>query len=356
MGLQIRGDLFTVDHKTLGGKSTNIVDNMQRMLLQKKTKDLELKQVFQEKKEHQVAEKLNSVGKMEALKRRRAEKRAAAVAEFWQAVLRERKMKEEREAAKMEVDKMEAAKMEVDKMEVAKMEVDKMEEAEVVSEEMDLMDEETEQERRERKEMRQREWEEKEKELEEMSKRRKAEERQVAQRKTVFEEEVIDILDEEEALVKEESQGWFNARAILLEMNQGQARITEIESPKSESPNNISSPDLEASQKNILENEKFSDHLGDAVKVKCQLCQSCESLTAMRSHTRKMHDMSIAEYRKRFGDLADHLVEMVHHKCKLCDKVLLLDADRIHHHARTHGVSLKTYTATYMTHKNRRKY
>ena len=221
---------------------------------------------------------------------------------------------------------------------------------------MDLMEEETEQERRERKEMRQREWEEKEKELEEMSKRRKEEERQVSQRKTVFEEEVIDILDEEEALVKEESQGWFNARAILLEMNQGQARITEIESRKSESPNNISSPDLEASQKNILENEKFSDHLGDAVKVKCQLCQSCESLTAMRSHTRKMHDMSIAEYRKKFGDLADHLVEMVYHKCKLCDKVLLLDADRIHHHARTHGVSLKTYTATYMTHKNRRKY
>ena len=337
MGLQIRGDLFTVDHKTLGGKSTNIVDNMQMMLLRKKTKDLGPKQVFQEKKEHQVAEKLNSVGKMEALKRRRAEKRAAEVAEFWQAVLRERKMKEEREAAKMEL--------------LAKIEV-----AEVVSEEMDLMEEETEQERRERKEMRQREWEEKEKELEEMSKRRKAEERQVAQRKTVFEEEVIDILDEEEALVKEESQGWFNARAILLEMNQGRARITEIKSPKSESSNKISSPYLEASQKNILENEKFSDHLGDAVKVKCQLCQSCESLTAMRSHTRKLHDMSIAEYRKKFGDLGDHLVEMVYHKCKLCDKVLLLDADRIHHHARTHGVSLKTYTATYMTHKNRRKY
>ena len=341
MGLQIRGDLFTVENKTLGGKSTNIVDNMQRMLLQKKTKDLGHKQVLQEKKEHQVAEKLNSVGKMEALKRRRAEKRAAAVAEFWQAVLRERKMKKEREVAKMEVAEIEEAKME---------------EAEVVSEEMDLMEEETEQERRERKEMRQREWEEKEKELEEMSKRRKVEERQVAQRKTVFEEEVIDILDEEEALVKEESQGWFNARAILLEMNQGQARITEIESTKFESPNNISSPDLEASQKNILENEKFSDHLGDAVKVRCQLCQSCESLTAMRSHTRKMHDMSIAEYRKKFGDLANHLVEMVYHKCKLCDKVLLLDADRIHHHARTHGVSLKTYTATYMTHKNRRKY
>ena len=103
MGLQIRGDLFTVENKTLGGKSTNIVDNMQRMLLQKKTKDLGHKQVLQEKKEHQVAEKLNSVGKMEALKRRRAEKRAAAVAEFWQAVLRERKMKKEREVAKMEV-------------------------------------------------------------------------------------------------------------------------------------------------------------------------------------------------------------------------------------------------------------
>ena len=324
MGLQIRSDLFASDNKDVqGGKSINIVDNMQRLLTEKKARDLASKfdQVLKEKKRLQVPERLKEDGKMEALKKARAEKRAAAVGEFWRAVLRERNMKVENERAKKEDD------------------VDD--------------EEENEQEKKERKEMRRKEWEEKERELEEMGKRRREEERKAAKEK--MEIEVIEVSDEEEAMV--EDGRWFNARTILLEMTASQgkkARFDEGEVLKFESPikmNEQHGADIEA----LEAGGRYSDHLGDAVKVRCKLCNTCESLTAMRSHTKKYHKMTIGMYRERFGQLADHMVEKVEHKCRICEKILLLDADIIYHHARTHRLSFKDYTSKYMTLKNKRK-
>ena len=315
MGLQIRSDLFSADNKVLGGKSINIVDNMQRLLTEKKTSTFDL---LKEKTRFQVKQKL---GKMEALKKKREEKRAAAVEEFWKAVQRERKMKVESEMAKEEDE-----------------------------DEDDY--EETEEEKIERKEMRRKEWEEKERELDEMGKRRREEESKAAKKVEI---EVIDVSDEEEVMTEERNGRWFNARTILLEMNASQSKKSRLdEAMKIESPIKMSEQlgtDIEA-----LEEKKYSNHLGDAVKVKCKLCNSCESLTAMRSHTKKSHKMTIAVYRERFGQLADHMVEKVYHKCGVCHKILLLDADLIYHHARrTHGLSYKDYTSKYMTLKNKRK-
>ena len=316
MGLQIRSDLFAADKKVLGGRSINIVDNMQRLLTEKKARhpastfEKEIvKKRFQEKQE-----------KMEALKKK-AEKRAAAVDLFWRAVVRERSMK------------------------VAK------------EEEEEDEDEENEEERRERKEMRRKEWEEKEKELEEMGKRRREEERKAAKEKFGGEIEVIEVSDDEEGMVEEGNGRWFNARTILLEMTASQSKKSRLDEVlKFESPikmNEQHGTDIEASEE--AGGKKYSDHLGDAVKVLCKLCDSCESLTAMRSHTKKSHKMTIAMYRERFGQLANHIVEKVYHKCRMCDKILLLDADLVYHHARTHGLSFKDYTSRYMTLKNKRK-
>ena len=327
MGLQIRSDLFAADNKVLGSKSVNIVDNMQRLLTEKKASTFDLlKEKEIVKKRFQVK---HEVGKMEALKKKRAEKRAAAVEEFWRAVLRERKMKVESERA--------------------------MEE-----EEEDDDEEENEQEKKERKEMRQKEWEEKELELEEMGKRRREEESKAAKEKLDCEIEVIEVSDEEEVMVEEGNGRWFNARTILLEMTASQGKKSRLDEVfKFESPIETDEQlgaDIEASEEVVAGGgKKFSDHLGDAVKVVCKLCNSCESLTAMRGHTKKSHKMTIATYRERFGQLADHIVEEVYHKCRMCDKTLLLDADLIYHHARTHGLSFKEYTSKYLTLKNKRK-
>ena len=317
MGLQIRSDLFAADNKVLGSKSINIVDNMQRLLAEKKASTLDLlKEKEIVKKRFQVKHEL---GKMEALKKKRAEKRAAAVEEFWRAVLRERKMKVESERA--------------------------MEE----EEEDDDDDEENEQERKE-----------KERELEESWLSHVEEERKAAKEKLDCEIEVIEVSDEEEVMVEEGNGRWFNARTILLEMTASQGKKSRLDEVlKFESPiemNEQLGADIEASEEVVAgDGKKYSDHLGDAVKVICKLCNSCESLTAMRGHTKKSHKMTIATYRERFGQLADHMVEEVYHKCRMCDKTLLLDADLIYHHARTHGLSFKEYTSKYMTLKNKRK-
>ena len=318
MGLQIRSDLF--DNRVLGGKSINIVDNMQRLLTAKKAPKSDYPKEVSKPKTI-VGKRLKLDGKMEALKKRRAEKRAAAVDEFWRAVLRERKMKAEDQRVEMEVEEEEI---------------------------------ENEQERKERKEMRRKEWEEKEKELEEMARRRSEEQRKAAKEKMEVECEVIDVSDEEEVTVEEGNGCWFNVRTILL-ASQGE-RLKDDEVTKLENPDRMIDEELGTADAEALGGEKYSDHLGDAVKVICQLCNSCESLTAMRSHTRSKHEMSIAVYRERFGQLADHMEEKVFHKCKICHKILLLDSDIIYHHARrTHGLMFKEYTARYMTLKNKRK-
>ena len=334
MGLQIRSDLFAVDNKGLGSKSINIVDNMQRLLAEKKARDTAskfdlLKEVGQKKTDRKRFQ-VKHDGKMEELKQRRAEKRATAVEEYWRAVIREKKMKVESKRAKQEEEEEE--------------------------------EEENEEERKERKEMRRKEWEEKEREFEEMGKRRREEERNAAKenRELECDIEVIEVSDEDEVMVEEGGGRWFNARTILLEMTAGQgkkAMLNDGEVFKSESPIKMHEPlcaDIEASEE-LMAGGKYSDHLGDAVKVKCKLCNSFESLTAMRSHTKKYHKMTITMYRERFGQLADHMVESVYHKCRMCDKILLLDADLIYHHARTHGLSFKEYTSKYMTLKNKRK-
>ena len=76
MGLQIRSDLFAVDNKVVGGKSINIVDNMQRLLAKQKARDTASKfDVLKEvglKKTDKKRFQVKHDGKMEELKQRRS--------------------------------------------------------------------------------------------------------------------------------------------------------------------------------------------------------------------------------------------------------------------------------------------
>jgi hypothetical protein len=135
------------------------------------------------------------------------------------------------------------------------------------------------------------------------------------------------------------SEGWFDARKILLQMSKNHATsIKELANN-----NHVECKDDEQIEK------KFSDSMKDAVQTVCQICRSVETFVNMRGHTRKAHGVSITDYKSQHGLLIDHMVEAVYHRCGVCSKAILLNGDNIAPHAKSHSMTHKEYTAKYMT-------
>ena len=97
------------------------------------------------------------------------------------------------------------------------------------------------------------------------------------------------------------------------------------------------------------ENRRFSNCMRDAVRSICQICWIPETWNNMRNHTKKVHGIQITAYKQRYGQLSEHLVEKVFHKCGVCGRVMLLDPDVVKPHVGNHRISLKQYSAKYMT-------
>ena len=112
--------------------------------------------------------------------------------------------------------------------------------------------------------------------------------------------------------------------------------------------NNVVS-NLKEKPKTSDEDLKFSDHMKDSVQTVCQICKSKETFVNMRVHTRKVHGITITEYKNEYGGLEDHMVEAVYHRCRLCEKVLLLESDAINTHMKGHKFNMKEYSNKYMT-------
>ena len=144
---------------------------------------------------------------------------------------------------------------------------------------------------------------------------------------------------------------WFDVRQILLDIKNTKKRpkldpVMVEEYIKSKPCTKEKSKPVE-NQVNS-ETRKFSNRWKDAVKVICQICGRSENCNVLRSHTRKIHGISITEYKQQFGALSDHYVERVYHECGECGKVLLLDPDVIAPHARSHGMTHAEYTAKHI--------
>ena len=75
------------------------------------------------------------------------------------------------------------------------------------------------------------------------------------------------------------------------------------------------------SKKPKLEALKFSNSMEDATKAMCQICKRPVALTALRSHTPRVHKMSISAYKDHHGSPRAHIIEEVYHKCGICDAV-----------------------------------
>ena len=120
---------------------------------------------------------------------------------------------------------------------------------------------------------------------------------------------------------------------------------------------------LESTSKKNLDNViatvkslRFSNQTADTVLTICQLCHSQQYFVNMRAHTRKAHQLSISDYKAKYGALKDHIVEEIYHKCGICSKALLLDSDSMSPHVKSHGLTHKEYSARFMTLRQQSSY
>ena len=112
--------------------------------------------------------------------------------------------------------------------------------------------------------------------------------------------------------------------------------------------------------KEDIANIKIRSNMEDVVRSMCkvkdkegQACGAKIKVTDMRNHTKKVHQMTITEYKKEFNQQYFDLVELIMHKCAICEEYVLLDSDAIAHHLKTkspiaHDITHGNYNAQHM--------
>ena len=133
----------------------------------------------------------------------------------------------------------------------------------------------------------------------------------------------------------------LNARNTEIEMSGKKARLDDAEQTKWEGL-------MKAIHKEDFKNNRYSNHMKDAVRSYCQICNVPQTFTTMRSHAKSRHGISITDYKKKYGQLIKNIVEVIYHKCGICNKDILLDGDTLATHARFHGLTHKAYSEKYI--------
>merc|ERR1719450_233983 len=94
----------------------------------------------------------------------------------------------------------------------------------------------------------------------------------------------------------------------------------------------------------------ISNDIADYTCVECQICEAHIPMTRLRTHTKSHHQMTITEYKERFGtELIP--VEVVWHRCGVCSDLVMLDSDHIAVHLKRGGhprITHKDYNDQYM--------
>ena len=105
----------------------------------------------------------------------------------------------------------------------------------------------------------------------------------------------------------------------------------------------------------------ISNDLADYTLVECQICGVHKQMTCLRGHTQSAHNMTITEYKDKFGADLD-VVEKVLHRCGICEDLIVLDSDHIAKHLKKpgHNITHKNYNAKYTVntkyHRSRGRY
>ena len=105
-------------------------------------------------------------------------------------------------------------------------------------------------------------------------------------------------------------------------------------------------------EKKLSRNESgvlVSNDLADYVQVECQICGVRKPMTFLRGHTKSAHNLTITDYKEKFGAELEP-VEEVLHCCELCEEHVILDSDHIAVHLKKpgHSITHKNYNETYM--------
>ena len=112
--------------------------------------------------------------------------------------------------------------------------------------------------------------------------------------------------------------------------------------------------------KDDIANIKIRSNMEDVVRSLCkvkdnggQVCGARIKVTDMRNHTKKVHQMTITEYKKEYNQHYYDLVELIMHKCAICEEYVLLDSDYIAHHLKSkfpipHDITHGNYNAQHM--------
>ena len=168
---------------------------------------------------------------------------------------------------------------------------------------------------------------------------------------------------------------WFDARKFLLQMNSSSNKRQKLSFPncstgKDSADVTVNVKDLNATSTTATENSKklrisnhtkdatttelstslkFSNNTKDVVQTICQLCKGHYYFVNMRVHTRKVHKLSISDYKAKYGNLDRNIAEEIYHKCGICSKALLFDSDSMVLHTKKHGLTHKEYSSRYLT-------
>ena len=79
-------------------------------------------------------------------------------------------------------------------------------------------------------------------------------------------------------------------------------------------------------------NLQISSNLQDAVKVRCQICQTILLLSDLKQHCQSNHQITLPEYEDLYGSRKVHIIKQIFHQCSLCGEVLLLDILELKEH------------------------
>jgi len=97
------------------------------------------------------------------------------------------------------------------------------------------------------------------------------------------------------------------------------------------------------------EGKIISNDMSNANKAACVLCGKVQTCSTMRSHTKAVHNLSISDYKRKFGDPRTHVVDPVYHKCGLCGVLILLDGDSLASHCNgMHKMVLSAYSSQFL--------
>ena len=95
-----------------------------------------------------------------------------------------------------------------------------------------------------------------------------------------------------------------------------------------EKPNKIQS--CKRSRQSIT----YSDKIEDCIKTFCCGCDKAVTISGLKVHIQKHHQMSFDEYEQLYGNPRAQIIKMVYHNCGMCGEDLLLDIITILKHVR----------------------